>query len=54
MGHPERTGRSRPEEVRLISGAAAYFLLVMVAGFASSTLRELLLVPRSDEPSGSP
>jgi hypothetical protein len=43
--HKNGAGRSRPEEVRIFSGAAVYFLLVMVAGFAFGSLREVLLVP---------
>jgi hypothetical protein len=45
MTHKNGADRSRPEEVRIFSGAAVYFLLVMVAGFAFGTLRELLLIP---------
>jgi hypothetical protein len=54
MEHPEPTDRSRPEEVRIISGAVVYFLLVMVAGFAFGTLRELVLVPTFGRAIGEP
>jgi hypothetical protein len=52
MEHDEGTGRSRPEEVLIISGAVVYFLLVMVAGFVFGALRELVLVPRFGRASG--
>jgi hypothetical protein len=54
MAHKDGADRSRPDEVRVISGAVAYFLLVMVAGFAFGTLREFVLVPTFGRLIGEP
>ena len=54
MTHRERTGRTPPEEVRIIGGAALYVVLVMIAGFAFGAVRELVLVPKLGRAMGEP
>jgi len=54
MVHDEVAGRSRPDEARIIRGAVFYFVLVMIAGFALGTLREMVLVPALGRALGEP
>jgi hypothetical protein len=44
----------RVEDIRIISGAVLYFVLVMMAGFAFGTLREIVLVPALGRALGEP
>src|SRR5215212_401975 len=54
MVHDEVADRSRPDEARIIRGAVFYFVLVMIAGFALGTLREMVLVPALGRALGEP
>jgi len=54
MADKGSAGRSRRDESRIIGAAGLYFLLVMVAGFALGTVRELVLIPRFGRAIGEP
>src|SRR5215212_4794693 len=54
MVYRDDIGETRSGEIRIIGGAATYFVLVMIAGFTLGTLRELVLVPRFGRAVGEP
>jgi hypothetical protein len=54
MAYTDGTGDTRFGEVRIICGAAIYFVLVMIAGFALGTLREVAWVPALGRAVGEP